>query len=128
MENIKLPASTENVVADSKDKPKSKKGFLLIILGIVLVGLLALGVFFLEMKNKEAKLSSIDDTLTVIDSLSNETEDVEKDFSDLPEDFIDADPVSTKEIDTSLAELDTLMEELDGLDTDFELEASDVGL
>jgi len=128
MEDIKFPGSTENVVADSKDKPKSKKGFLLIFLGVALVGLLALGVFWLGIKDKEAKLSSIDDTLTAIDSLSNETEDVEKDFSDLPEDFIDAEPVSTQEIDTSLAELDTLMEELDGLDTDFELEASDVGL
>ena len=128
MENTKLPTSSEGAVTDLKDKPKSKKGFLLIISGVIIIALIALSIFSIEMKNKEDKLSSIDDTITTIDSLFNETEDIEKDLSDLPEDFLDTDPVSTEDIDDALKELDTQMKELEGLDTDFELEISDVGL
>jgi hypothetical protein len=46
----------------------------------------------------------------------------------LPEDFLDSQPVSTEEVDVSIEELDAQLEVLDNLETDFDLDAEDIGL
>ena len=105
-----------------------KKVPMLILLGVTLVILVILGYFAIGKENREDALSFIDRILISNDTLLDETEDVEKEFSDLPEDFLDSEVVSTEEIDTSVEEIDKQLGELDSLDSDFELEESDIGL
>lgn len=110
------------------EKPKNKKTLLLVLLGIVLIGLIWLGYFVLDKERREDALSFIDTILLSNEASLDKTEDFEKQLPNLSEDFLDSETVSTEEIDDSLEDLDTQINALDDLDSDFELEDTDVGL
>ncbi len=105
---------------------KTKKPILLMILGILLVGgIVAVYLFAIREDNLR---SYVDEVIISNDTYLTETEDIDEEVTDLPDDFLDSEPVSTEEVDTSVDELDVLLEELDSLDTDFNLDATDIGL
>lgn len=105
---------------------KSKKPIFLIILGILLVGGIVAVYFFIIRKDN--LLSFIDEIIISNDTYLTETEDIDEEITDLPEDFLDSEPVSTESVDTYVEELDAQLEELENLETDFNLDATDVGL
>jgi hypothetical protein len=109
------------------DVPKKiKKPILLIILGIILVGGIA-AVYFFVIREENLR-SYIDEVIISNDTYLTETEDIDEEVTDLPEDFLDSQPVSTEEVDVSIEELDAQLEVLDNLETDFDLDAEDIGL
>ena len=105
---------------------KSKKPIFLIILGVLLVGGIVAVYFFIIRKDN--LLSFIDEIIISNDTYLTETEDIDEEITDLPEDFLDSEPVSTESVDTHVEELDAQLEELENLETDFNLDATDVGL
>ena len=117
----------KQVNGGAEDIPeKTKKPILLIILGILLVGGIVAVYFFVVRKDNLR--SYIDEVIISNDTYLTETEDIDEEVTNLPDDFLDSEPVSTEEVDTSVDELDALLDELDSLDTDFDLDAADIGL
>jgi hypothetical protein len=104
-----------------------KRPILLVILGVLLVGGIVAVYFFPIMRDNNLR-SHIDDVIISNDTYLTETEDINEEVTDLPEDFLDSQPVSTEEVDVSIEELDAQLEVLDNLETDFDLDAEDIGL
>ncbi len=128
MEDKKKQESMTLKESVMKDDNKRKNIPLLFLLAIALVALVVLGYFVIDKEAREDAVSFLDSIVISNDTQLNETEDIDEQLADLPEDFLDSEVVDTQEIDNSIEELDTQLEALDSLDSDFELESTDVGL
>lgn len=126
MEENNVVNSTVPVESISKEKGK-KSSLVLFISATILVVLMAAAVVWFYVQ-KEANLSLISETITSIDALVTDTDGVDTGLADLSEDFLDSETASTEEIDKSITDIEDQLKELDNLDTDFNLQASDVGL
>ena len=121
---INQSVPVENVAGK---KPKSKKTLVLLIVGIVLA-VLVLAVLIYAYIKKESPLTLINNAIVSVDTMLEDTGNLDGDLTDLPENLLDSDAVSEDDIDNSLTDLENQLDMVGGLDEDFDLDASDVGL
>ncbi|HAM37632.1 MAG: hypothetical protein US24_C0027G0009 [candidate division WS6 bacterium GW2011_GWC2_36_7] len=126
MEETILQSSVSPEVKSVEVKGK-KKILPFIISGVVLFLLIVSTLVFFWWR-KEQTLSLIDDSVNSLESMLDGTDAADSELSDLPDNFLDTEAVSTDEVNSTLSELDSQITALDGLDADFTLETSDVGL
>lgn len=111
----------------TKSCPVSKVP-LLFLLALALIALVVLGYLLIGKEAKEDDVSFLDSIIISNDTLLDQTDDIEEQLEDLPEDFLESEVVDPEEIDSSIDEIDEQLENLDTLDSDFNLEESDIGL
>lgn len=122
MEETKM---TEAVV--SKEKKNGRKALFISlgVLGLVLVAGIVVVFLYAERNNR---IASIDAAVTSIGDLLTNTEGINNEVADLPDNFLDAETVSTSDVDKAVSDIDSQLKSLDGLNADFDLQLSDVGL
>lgn len=122
MEETKM---TEAVV--SKEKRNGRKALFISlgVLGLVLVAGIVVVFLYAERNNR---IASIDVAVTSIGDLLTNTEGINNEVADLPDNFLDAETVSTSDVDKAVSDIDSQLKSLDGLNADFDLQLSDVGL
>lgn len=116
---------TEAVV--SKEKRNGRKALFISlgVLGLVLVAGIVVVFLYAERNNR---IASIDAAVTSIGDLLTNTEGINNEVADLPDNFLDAETVSTSDVDKAVSDIDSQLKSLDGLNADFDLQLSDVGL
>lgn len=129
MEDIKEKVKEIPKVVTEEKPTKDKRFLYLFPIALLLLGLLLFSFFWSKEETRESMASFVDSILLSNETNLNQTDNIDDELPDLPEDFLETSEVVEEEVvDTALEELDRELENISNLESDFTLDASDVGL
>lgn len=129
MEDIKEKVKEIPKMITDEKLSKNKRFLYLFPIALLLLGLLLFSFFWSKEETRDSMISFVDSILLSNETHLNQTDNIDDELLDLPEDFLETSEVIEEEVvDIALEELDRELENISNLESDFTLDASDVGL